>query len=98
MQNPAAAYGFNPPTAPSSGGTRRGSSRPGASTKFQPTHRSFERWDGVGFGTTRPWLWFQPTHRSFERWDACIFVLTEQTKEFQPTHRSFERWDAPELA
>src|SRR5438876_240775 len=89
-----ASPGFNPPTAPSSGGTSWSACRPPAEAMFQPTHRSFERWDVEHLAARIEAHMFQPTHRSFERWDVLRESVIPLRFVFQPAHRSFERWDS----
>src|SRR5438552_15811861 len=88
-----ATSSFNPPTAPSSGGTLAQSFAQAAMTGFHPTHRSFERWD-VQLRDEMDSQRRVSTHPPLLRAVGHSFQSGVSTLSgFQPTHRSFERWD-----
>jgi len=88
---------FNPPTAPSSGGTAAMKFDHALPCMFQPTHRSFERWDAAIALVVRHRVHVSTHPPLLRAVGRRISVLCRRSSaRFQPTHRSFERWDAGE--
>src|SRR5206468_944555 len=64
-----------------------------AKVMFQPTHRSFERWDVPPSSPGAPRSCFNPPTAPSSGGTSNRLEARVMTFRFQPTHRSFERWD-----